>query len=127
MTQDNLNFESNGTASQNSKILAHLLAGHTLTSLESLDFCGSLRLGARRDDLRRIGYNVESEMIKVGRKRVARYFIPPDNQLIPPSERKKKPKSVTIDRLRELAREVAAGDLLTELAFSRLIIAAEKS
>ena len=124
MTQ--LTLES-ATRSQNSKILAHLMAGNTLTSLESLDFCGSLRLGARRDDLRHAGYNVKSEMIKVGRKRVARYFIPADVPLIPPTERKKKPKSISIDRLRSLAREIADGDLLTETTFSKLIIAAEKS
>lgn len=116
------------TTTQTDKIRDWLLMGNTLTALESLDRFKCWRLGARAWDLRQAGYNVQSMIVKMpSGKRVASYYIPEHQPLITPTERKKKPKSITIEKLRELAREVADGDLLVEMMFSKLIIAAEKS
>lgn len=47
--------------SQCKLILAHLLAGHTLTPLEALRLFGCLRLGGRIFDLRKLGHAIEME------------------------------------------------------------------
>lgn len=64
--------------SQCELILAHLKAGGTLTQLEAYRKpfrCG--RLGGRVFDLRQRGYNIQTEMVRVGDGvRVARYFLP---------------------------------------------------
>ncbi len=60
--------------SQNGKILAHLKAGKTITPLEALDLCGSLRLGARIFELKADGHPIEKELIEVSPGvRVAQY------------------------------------------------------
>lgn len=113
------------SATQTEAIKSYLLAGNTLTQLESLDRFRCLRLGARCWELRQSGYNVKSEMVKTpSGKNIASYFIPANEPLIAPSERKKE-KSITLSKLKLLAKEVAEGDLLTELAFSKLIATAE--
>lgn len=59
------------------QIQRHLAKGHSLTQLEALRKFGTMRLGARVWDLRRLGFPVKSELIEVGDgKRVARYSIP---------------------------------------------------
>lgn len=64
------------TESQLKSILAELLTGCKITALESLERHKCNRLSARIFELKQQGFNVQSEMIKVGKKRVARYFIP---------------------------------------------------
>lgn len=62
--------------SQKGKILARLKAGKTITPLEALDLCGSLRLGARIFDLKADGYPIEKEIIEVAPGvRVAQYYL----------------------------------------------------
>lgn len=114
------------TNTQTDKIRDWLLMGNTLTALESLDRFKCWRLGARAWDLRQAGYNVQSMIVKMpSGKRVASYYIPEHQPLITPTERKKKPKTITIEKLRELAREVAAGDLLVGNYMQRLLEAAK--
>jgi hypothetical protein len=60
---------------QNQAILAHLEHGGTLTPLEALNLCGSLRLSGRVLELRQAGWAIVTDMVKVGDKRVARYRL----------------------------------------------------
>ena len=85
--------------SQTEQIKAWLLAGHSLTALEALQHFNCLRVGARAWDLRKEGYNVKSEIIETpSGKHVARYYIPKDDQLIAPTNGRRKLS------LRELAK-----------------------
>jgi len=63
------------TGSQNKMIKEHLLSGGTLTALDALYSFGCLRLGSRIHDLRAEGLPIETEMIEVNGKRVARYKV----------------------------------------------------
>lgn len=65
-----------GTESQTKQILKHLKSGRKITPLEALQKYGSLRLGARVWDLRNLGYDVKSTMIKTNSgKHVKRYWL----------------------------------------------------
>ena len=46
-----------------------------ITSLDALRECGSFRLAARIADLRFRGHDIQSEMVNVNGKRVARYRL----------------------------------------------------
>ncbi len=61
--------------SQSDAILSYLKGGHSLTPLEALRRFGCMRLAARCADLRDAGYRVRSRMVRVGQKRVARYWL----------------------------------------------------
>lgn len=61
--------------SQNSRILAYLKQGHSLTPLLALKLFGSLRLAARAWDLRQQGYKVKQRLIHVNKKRVSVYWL----------------------------------------------------
>jgi len=62
--------------SQNTEILAHLQDGNTLTPLQALRLCGSMRLAARIDDLRSDGHDIKTELVYVKKgTRVARYSL----------------------------------------------------
>ena len=67
-------------ASQKAMIRAHLLDGKSITPLEALNNFGSLRLSAIIFRLREEGLPIVTEKIQVSpKKRVARYFIKPEN------------------------------------------------
>lgn len=70
--------------SQVKAILNDLKSGARITPLEALHKYGSLRLGARIDDLKRLGYNIDKEMIhdKSTGKRYARYYLKPSQLLL---------------------------------------------
>lgn len=71
-------FEMNEptAGTQNAHILMHLQSGRTITSLQALHLCGSLRLAARISDLRRSGYRIAMTRIKTdGGKSVAEYRL----------------------------------------------------
>ena len=69
------------SASQNAKILKHLMRGQKLTQLEALSRFGCFRLGARIHDLKAKDYPIESERYKMNNgKIVARYFITKANR-----------------------------------------------
>ncbi len=62
-------------ASQREKILAWLLSGRTITTMDAILKIGCTRLSARIYEIRDMGHNVESKMVcKFGRK-VAEYKI----------------------------------------------------
>ena len=64
------------TKSQSSKILAYLKEGNGITPIEALNLFGCFRLGARIADIKKMGYNIVTEMVKVGDgKRVAKYHL----------------------------------------------------
>lgn len=62
-------------SSQCDAILAHLSGGNTLTPLEALTLCGSLRLSERIREIEKLGVPIAHEMVKVGAKRVCRYRL----------------------------------------------------
>lgn len=60
---------------QREKILAWLLSGRTITTMEAILKIGCTRLSARIYEIRDMGHNVDSKMVyKFGRK-VAEYRI----------------------------------------------------
>lgn len=62
---------------QKSIVRQHLLDGKSITQLEALDLCGSLRLSAIIFDLREEGLPIITEKLQVSpRKRVANYYLP---------------------------------------------------
>lgn len=62
------------TKSQDQRIFEWLFIGHTLTQLEALKKFNSLRLGAVIFRLRKLGWKIETKLIKTPtHKRVARY------------------------------------------------------
>lgn len=63
--------------SQNAAILNHMLAGKSISPLEALNLYGCLRLGGRRYDLVKDGWNVKTDIVKENGKRFARYSIDP--------------------------------------------------
>ena len=62
---------------QKSIVRQHLLDGNSITQLEALNLCGSLRLSAIVFKLREEGLPIVTEKIQVSpKKRVAQYFLP---------------------------------------------------
>lgn len=62
--------------SQANAILAHLQDGNGITLMDALDLCGCFRLSARIADLKKRGYDIVTEKVKVeGGKYVARYHL----------------------------------------------------
>lgn len=62
------------TESQTKRILKFLLSGNKITPIQALRKFGCLRLSARILHIRQ-SYKVKTEMVSVGRKRIARYSI----------------------------------------------------
>lgn len=60
---------------QNQNILQYLKAGNRITPLEALNKFGSLRLGARIHDLKRLGYNIQKEIKTQGKQHFAEYYL----------------------------------------------------
>ena len=48
------------TRTQNEMILEHLVAGYSITALEALYDFGCFRLASRISDLKKAGYDIES-------------------------------------------------------------------
>lgn len=64
---------------QKANVRAWLLKGRSITPLEALNLCGSMRLSAIIFDLRKEGLPIVTEKLQVSpRKRVAQYFLPKD-------------------------------------------------
>ena len=69
--------------SQSEMILKHLQRHKAITGLEALDLYGCFRLSARIWELRKQGYEIKSEMIKLENgKKVARYYIDETKTLV---------------------------------------------
>lgn len=74
MTQGSL-FNAE-TKSQTDAILAHLLSGRAINPLQALSDYKCFRLGARIWDIKKAGYEIEREMVKVpSGKTVAQYKL----------------------------------------------------
>ena len=72
MTEQVLPFDARDD--QASRILRYLQDGGKLTPMDALQMFGCFRLGGRIYDLKKAGYKIESEMVKLPNgKRVARY------------------------------------------------------
>lgn len=52
---------------QKEQVLKHLQSGKSLSPLEALNYFGSLRLGAIIFDLKKDGYEIETEINQVGK------------------------------------------------------------
>lgn len=62
--------------SQAKRILEYLKAGNGITPMDALDLFGCFRLGARIADIKKMGYDIVTERVKVeGGKYVARYHL----------------------------------------------------
>lgn len=65
------------SGSQNDLILKALKRGRKLTALDALAEFGCLRLAARIDDLKRLGFKIKSTPVESSNgKRFASYYIP---------------------------------------------------
>lgn len=64
--------------SQNKAILGFMRRWHCITPMEALQTCGCFRLSARIYDLREQGYGINTEMVEIDGKRVARYWLTDD-------------------------------------------------
>ncbi len=61
--------------SQNVKIYLFLKRGGKLTPLKALKLFGCFRLASRANDLRKLGYDVKSEMVTRKGKRFSEYSM----------------------------------------------------
>jgi len=61
--------------SQKDAVLQHLLTGASITPLEALRICGSLRLSERIRELEAEGVQIMHTMVKAGEKRVCSYKL----------------------------------------------------
>tara|TARA_R100000049_G_C1911562_1_gene58811 strand:- start:566 stop:850 length:285 start_codon:yes stop_codon:yes gene_type:complete len=61
---------------QNSKILQHLLDGHSITPIEALEKFGCFRLGARIFELRKQGFIIDTKTVDNGKgNKFAKYIL----------------------------------------------------
>lgn len=61
---------------QTNAILKHKQDGNGITPMDALELCGCFRLSARIADLKKRGYEIITEKVKVdGGKYVARYHL----------------------------------------------------
>jgi len=75
----NVNDNHESAKSQNAMILAYLQEGHSITSYESLNLFGCMRLASRINDLRNKGYNIETTKVQTSTgKWVAQYTLKQD-------------------------------------------------
>lgn len=65
--------------SQRQRILAALQKGEKLTQLDMLYRFGAGQSGTRIFELRKEGHDIQTKMIKKGRKRFAEYSLPRSN------------------------------------------------
>jgi biotin operon repressor len=60
---------------QTQQILKYLQSGNKITGMDALQLFGCFRLAARVQELREIGYEVKSQLIKINGKRIAEYWL----------------------------------------------------
>ena len=60
------------TRTQNEMILEHLVAGYSITALEALYDFGCFRLASRISDLKKAGYDIESNWKAIRAKKTNR-------------------------------------------------------
>jgi hypothetical protein len=74
--------DRNTRSSQNAAILNYMLAGNRISPLVALEMFGCMRLGGRKYDLLKLGWNVQTDIVKRNGKRFAEYWIPKDKPRI---------------------------------------------
>ena len=62
-------------ASQNSRILKHLMKGKKLTPLQALNLFDCFRLSARIANLKKEGFDIKTRLIRVHDKTFASYSL----------------------------------------------------
>lgn len=67
--------------SQSDEIIDYLKSGQSLTSLDALYKFRVMRLAARIEQLRKQGYQIETEIVKSDGKKWAKYYIPKPKQI----------------------------------------------
>ena len=61
---------------QHDEILSYIQYRGAITPFEAMELCGSMRLAARINELRRAGHNIHAEMVTApSGRRFARYTI----------------------------------------------------
>ena len=74
--KDNINPNEESAQSQASKILDHMLRGHRITGMDALNLFGCWRLPARIADIKKRGFQIQSEFINTpSGKQVKAYWI----------------------------------------------------
>jgi hypothetical protein len=71
--------------SQTDQILQALLRGESISQLEALDRFGSMRLGARIEELRKRGYDIQTRAESRNGKHYARYWLKVEPPALPPA------------------------------------------
>lgn len=61
--------------SQKEQILSLLIDGEAITPKEALEKFGCFRLAARISDIKKMGYEINREMVKAGGAKVAKYSL----------------------------------------------------
>jgi hypothetical protein len=60
---------------QHDWILRELRKGRTLTALDALNGCGSMKLATRISELKARGHNIVTHMVYMGNKKFAKYQL----------------------------------------------------
>jgi len=61
--------------SQNTQILEYLKQGNRITPIDALSKFGCFRLSGRILELRRLGHDIKTDMVALGKKHFAEYYI----------------------------------------------------
>jgi hypothetical protein len=75
-----INLNKMNTETQKKTILRHLDRGYTLTGLQALGLCGSMKLSTRISELRTEGHPISDRWIEKDGKRFKEYFINPKHK-----------------------------------------------
>ena len=60
---------------QTQQILKYLKTGNKITGMDALQLFGCFRLAARVQELRDVGHDVKSQLIRINGKRIAEYWL----------------------------------------------------
>jgi hypothetical protein len=63
------------TVSQKQKVLNYLLKGRTLTSMQAIRWWGCTRLASRINELRKVGWNIETDHVNKRGDSFGRYRL----------------------------------------------------
>ena len=64
MTQDLFEIKEPKVGTQHFDILRSLRSGYKLTGLDALKVCGTMKLASRVSELKRMGHQIKSEMVR---------------------------------------------------------------
>ena len=66
---------------QQNEVLAYLKKGNSITPLEALQMFGTFRLSAIIFNIRALGYEVDTEIVRAGKKHWAKYSLVKKGQM----------------------------------------------